>query len=281
MKYLFVSIIFIGFVSCDSEENEVVPAKKLGEEVEITDSISEKTEYLEKDTIILKGVSQTNNGLNYVVYKQGKKGKIIKEGNVIRLTYSLLSPSGEMLKSSESAGDNYAIVQGASFVPEVLDKALLGFKQGDEIKLKVPALHPKMEQFKPGLFDVEDTLTYDLKIKEIIDSQKLEKGVELFLVHEGSGTKITPGDKIGVDFFGFLSNGEAFISSRQISPEFECIVGQECIVPGLDVAFQNMHVDDKAYVKVPADMAYGKKGHASVVPANSDLIYFVTIDYSK
>ena len=108
---------------------------------------------------------------------------------------------------------------------------------------------------------------------------------------------VTPkkGDKIFVNYAGFLTNGSLFDTSyAEIAKEFgkydanrfaqqgytpfEFEYGKkDGLIPGFLEMVNSMKLNDKIMVYIPAKMAYGSQAMGHVIPANSDLVFIVEL----
>lgn len=64
------------------------------------------------------------------------------------------------------------------------------------------------------------------------------------------------GDKVQVNYKGYLEDGSIFDSSEGKSP-LDVTLGSGAVIPGFDAALTGMAVGDKKTVKIPMDQAYG------------------------
>ena len=88
--------------------------------------------------------------------------------------------------------------------------------------------------------------------------------------------KIKTGDNVSIHYTGTLEDGSVFDSSEGREPlEFE--VGSGHIIVGLDEAMPGMKVGEKRKLKIPANLAYGKRGAGKVIPPNAVLIFEVEL----
>ena len=64
------------------------------------------------------------------------------------------------------------------------------------------------------------------------------------------------GDKVQVNYKGYLEDGTIFDSSEG-KPPLDVTLGTGMVIPGFDAALVGMAAGDKKTVKIPMDQAYG------------------------
>jgi peptidylprolyl isomerase len=77
------------------------------------------------------------------------------------------------------------------------------------------------------------------------------------------------GDKVQVNYKGYLEDGTIFDSSEG-KPPLDVTLGSGMVIPGFDAALTGMEVGDKKTVKIPMDQAYG--------PHNAEMVMQIPID---
>ncbi|KAJ1721899.1 hypothetical protein LPJ53_003619 [Coemansia erecta] len=82
------------------------------------------------------------------------------------------------------------------------------------------------------------------------------------------------GDKISVHYTGrLLSDGTKFDSSLDRDQPFEFSLGHGHVIKGWDQGLLNMCIGEKRRLKIPAELAYGKRGAGAAIPADADLVF--------
>jgi len=109
------------------------------------------------------------------------------------------------------------------------------------------------------------------------DPIKTASGLEYWDIKVGAGAEAKPGHKVKVDYTGWLTNGKKFDSSVGTGRPFEFMLGAGQVIKGWDEGVAGMKVGGKRQLKIPADLAYGKKGAAGVIPPDATLIFDVQL----
>jgi len=84
-------------------------------------------------------------------------------------------------------------------------------------------------------------------------------------------TQAKKGDKVQVNYKGYLDDGTIFDSSEGKKP-LDVVLGSGAVIPGFDAALVGMEVGAKKTVKIPMDDAYGKHNAELVMQVPKDQI---------
>ncbi|MFZ0478951.1 MAG: FKBP-type peptidyl-prolyl cis-trans isomerase [Terriglobales bacterium] len=109
------------------------------------------------------------------------------------------------------------------------------------------------------------------------DPIKTASGLQYWDIKAGTGAEAKPGHKVKVDYTGWLTNGKKFDSSVGTGRPFQFMLGASQVIKGWDEGVAGMKVGGKRQLKIPADLAYGKKGAAGVIPPDATLIFDVQL----
>lgn len=94
----------------------------------------------------------------------------------------------------------------------------------------------------------------------------------------GTGAEVKAGDKISVDYTGAIaSTGTIFQSSKDSGQKFDVVIGKGNVIKGWDEGIPGMKVGGTRRLVIPAALAYGASSPAPNIPANSDLVFDVTV----
>lgn len=84
-------------------------------------------------------------------------------------------------------------------------------------------------------------------------------------------TQAKKGDKVKVNYKGYLEDGSVFDSSEGEKP-LEVTLGSGMVIPGFDAALVGMEVGGKKTVNIPMDQAYGNHNAEMVMQFPLDQI---------
>lgn len=109
-------------------------------------------------------------------------------------------------------------------------------------------------------------------------TRTLDNGLKITTLKEGTGAKPVNGDKVTVQYYGFLKDGSSFDNSFRAGRPFQFQVGQGMVIQGWDKGFLELKTGEKAFLEIPYDMAYGPNGKPPTIPAKADLIFYVELE---
>jgi FKBP-type peptidyl-prolyl cis-trans isomerase len=106
----------------------------------------------------------------------------------------------------------------------------------------------------------------------------LPGGLQYIDVKQGTGKTVASGNKISVQYTGWLqSNGKKFDSSYDHGGQpFSVTVGQGQVIKGWDEGLIGMKVGGTRRLIIPPSLGYGAQGQPPTIPANATLIFDVT-----
>jgi FKBP-type peptidyl-prolyl cis-trans isomerase FkpA len=93
----------------------------------------------------------------------------------------------------------------------------------------------------------------------------------------GTGVEAVAGKSVDVHYTGTLVDGTKFDSSHDRRKPFSFKLGAGMVIKGWDEGVAGMKVGGKRKLVIPADLGYGARGAAGVIPPNAVLHFDVEL----
>ena len=106
---------------------------------------------------------------------------------------------------------------------------------------------------------------------------KTSSGLQYVILTSSEGEKPQNGQKVSVNYSGFLLDGTMFDSSYKRNKPFEFVLGQGRVIKGWDEGVALLNEGSKAKFIIPPHLAYGSRGAGGLIPPNSTLIFEVEL----
>ncbi|MGY0560400.1 FKBP-type peptidyl-prolyl cis-trans isomerase [Luteimonas sp. A277] len=108
--------------------------------------------------------------------------------------------------------------------------------------------------------------------------------MEQIEIREGQGDVAEAGDEVTVHYSGWVYDereadrrGEPFDSSLERDQPFVFPLGAGRVIRGWDEGVAGMRVGGQRELRIPAEMAYGRRGAGAVIPPNASLVFEVEL----
>jgi len=102
-------------------------------------------------------------------------------------------------------------------------------------------------------------------------------GLQYWDIKQGTGATAAAGQKVEVQYTGWLTDGHKFDSSVGTGRNFAFMLGQGQVIKGWDEGVAGMKVGGKRQLRIPPQLAYGDRGFPGAIPAGSTLIFDVEL----
>ena len=103
--------------------------------------------------------------------------------------------------------------------------------------------------------------------------------IEIISDKPGDGKKIIHHSWVQIEYTGTFESGEVFDTNVGKNRPLVVQMGMKEVIPGFEQGIMGTTKGTKRKIKIPAKLAYGKKGGGDVIPPNTDLIFeFEIID---
>ncbi len=105
-----------------------------------------------------------------------------------------------------------------------------------------------------------------------------ESGLYIQVLREGEGPRAVPGDRMGVHYTVWISDGSKLDSSFDHQPPepYPTVLGQTPLIDGWTEGVTGMRLGEKRRLVVPHQLGYGERGRPGV-PGYSTLVFEVEL----
>lgn len=258
-------------------------------------------------------VLKTPNGVEFEMLKKGT-GDAIQVNDYVEFNILLEDMQGIVQFSSKEAGQPALVnipektdTQGPNPILDIFKMC----KEGDSLKFMVTPEILGQPQAKDsamyyiGITKVMNEAEYQARVQEEkaksdakiapikntvdefykayiagdLDSKilKTASGLRYLVVEEGAGALAVPGQKVDVNYYGVRSeNGQLFDTSWKRNAPFSFTLGMGQVIKGWDEGVALLKRGSKAFLVVPADLAYGDVDRG-MIKAGDELIFYVEL----
>jgi len=103
--------------------------------------------------------------------------------------------------------------------------------------------------------------------------------IEIISDKPGDGKKIIHHSWVQIEYTGSFESGDVFDTNVGKNRPLVVQMGMKEVIPGFEQGIIGTKKGTKRKIKIPSELAYGKKGGGDVIPPNTDLIFeFEIID---
>jgi len=93
----------------------------------------------------------------------------------------------------------------------------------------------------------------------------------------GTGPGAAAGQRLTVQYTGWLQNGTMFDSSRTRNQPFPLTLGNHEVIQGWDEGLQGVKAGGKRRLVIPPALGYGANGAGGVIPPNATLVFDIEV----
>ncbi len=255
---------------------------------------------------------QTKDGIEYHFVEHHRSGPSPVLGGGALLDIKVYWKDSLMFSSRELHHDFNVMIKDTA--EGSIDRALMMMHQGDSAIFRLNAynfLTHKVNMAIPKGMTPEDKLTFYIRLKRVLSPEKIAREHEKFLeyrrnlepqliddyiqrhpdyhfqlqpnglyiarVKDGKGIRPVEGDSVYINYISYFINGEPFASTLKKGKLFGFRIGDEKVIPGLELAVKQMRQGQVAFVIIPSYLAYGKEGLLDLIPPYSPLVFQVEL----
>jgi FKBP-type peptidyl-prolyl cis-trans isomerase len=150
----------------------------------------------------------------------------------------------------------------------------------ETIKMISEAQSSKSGIDKAKLDELQASEAADLQAyldKKKITAKPNPSGLVYVEVEKGNGKKAQKGQKVTLNYTGYLLNGKKFDSSFDHGQPFEFTLGKGEVIAGWDEGVAMMNVGGTATFVIPSVLGYGSNGAGGDIPPFAPLVFEVQL----
>jgi peptidylprolyl isomerase len=306
-------VLLVIFVGGDGDETPVIPTVSVTPTALPTLPAQTPgvapTSPPELDADILEKSVELPSGLIYIDIVEGF-GDEAQTGEMVAINYSgWLEETGELFDTTVDKTTAARVVLGSSDNIDGWNEGIPGMREGGERRLIIP---PELAYGAEGNSDLgippDAPLIYDITLVDILaplptptpsaaptapaqtpglppasppevdgDEIETESGLIYIDVEEGSGDEAMTGDRVAVNYSGWLQDtGVLFDSSIDSPTAYTVVMGAGGVIPGWEEGLVGMKEGGIRRLIIPPDLAYGVEGQGEI-PPNATLIFDIEL----
>ena len=227
-------------------------------------------------------------------------------GDLATLNITIKAPNDSVIRR---AGFFRVQIEKAKFEGSI-NHALMYMHEGDSVAFLIDAINYfkyDAEEVVPEFIKPGDVLRFDIRMTDVTSIKEFQKerqmlqisglkkeaivlehflkqiGItdsaatnRIFVKHLRKGNGVTPqdGQRVTIDYFGYLVDGSAFDNSYERGIPFSFDLNSKDVIEGLEMGVKQMQVGGKATIVIPSPFAYGEEGLKPVTIAPYTTLVF-------
>jgi peptidylprolyl isomerase len=255
-----------------TEENDSIDTNVVEDDGELmlSDSIDGKANEM---------VFQADDGLR-IEWDIKNPDRPIELNDVVMVNYTARVAAGEVYDSNKKLGKAVPLKSNIGMMVPGWEAGLLKMNIGDKGRIMIPSALGYGENGYLTVVPPDADLIVDIEIMALINPIELNNGVKVYKWSSANeGKTPTKNQLITFDYFAYKmgDNAGLYDNSYQNEAPFSFKFENAGVVDGLHIGMQVMKEGESAFIEIPADMAYGKKGLLDLVPKNTSIVYDVRV----
>ena len=129
-------------------------------------------------------------------------------------------------------------------------------------------------------FVQDKKLIQDYAIAHKLKMNRTDKGVSYVITKQGKGNTAKEGNRITVQYEGFLLDDKVFDSTKGKQP-FSFTLGEGKVIEGWEVGLKNFNKGSEGYLMIPSKLGYGatpiEDSSKMLIPSHSVLIFKIQV----
>ena len=294
IRLLSVALLILSITSCNLEGVKKKTKPNFFESIDT--SKIESIAPVETSLISNKTITDTlENGAKNELVWNGKNGlriewlvkqksNQIQKGNVVLVNYKARVARGEVYDSNVELNKPVPLKTGIGQLIQGWETGLLQMSAGDKGRIMIPSKLAYGEVGILGRVPQNADIIVDIEIVAILEPIELINGVKLYK-YESVTEQVFPkkNQLITFHYFAYRTGDKArmYTNSYEKGEPFQVKFENDNIVKGLHIGLAQISANEKAFIEIPSEMAYGKKGLLDLVPSNTAIVFDVRVESIK
>lgn len=224
-------------------------------------------------------VLMRENGLRIEWTKKNNTNPI-NLNDVVMVNFKARVAGGEQYDSNDPIGEPIPLKTNIGMMVKGWEQGILEMHVGDHGRIMIPNALAYGEDGYLDKVPPQADLIIDIEIVSKIEPIVLTEGVKVYKYKAVSGgTDPVKNQLITFDYFAFTvgSNGHMYDNSYKNGEPFSFKFENAGVVEGLHQGMSVIKAGENAFIEIPAELAYGKKGLIDLVPSKTDIVYDVRV----
>lgn len=276
-------LLIIGLIfSCstegvESKKSEINQTAEDTSRVEANDSLGEEFSVKIDSNSTEK---ELPSGLKIIWEKKNTEPRL-EVGDVVKLDFVGRTSEGKIFDSSRKIGRFIPARIGWGMLIEGWDIALQEMAVGEKAKIGIPSELAYGEKGDMRHIKPNTDLNIELEVKEKLTPIFDSAGIQVYIVEEflknENPRPVKGHQKMMFDYWSFTEDGKRYDSSYEKGHAFVWHIGDQNITYGLRTGLKQLKEGQSAYIHVPSEHGFGKKGLKGMVKPDKDLMFIVTV----
>ena len=216
-----------------------------------------------------------------IVWEVKNANDRLKRGDVVKLDYVGRTSDGKIYDSSRKIDRFIPVRIGWGMLIKGWDQGLREMGLGEKAKIAIPSALAYGEKGDGRRIAPNMDISVELEVKEKLEPIFDSAGIKVYIVEqflEGENPRQVEGhDKMMFDYWSFTDDGKRYDSSYEKGHAFVWHIGDQNLNYGLRTGLKQLKEGESAYIHVPSEHGFGKKGLKGMVKPNQDLMFIVTV----
>lgn len=280
MKYTTLIITVLVLFSCSTEGVKSTKNEELQNDVDTNKSNSDNVIDTTKLDTSAANFKDFGNGLKLAWELKNEEPRL-ESGDVVKIDFIGRISNGKIFDSSKKLKRLIPMRVGWRMQTEGWDLAMMEMAPGEKAKISIPSDLAYGDKGDGRKIPPNSDLSIELEIKEKLEPIFDSAGIKVYVVEEflkdENPKAVKSGQKLMFDYFSLTDEGKLYDSSYEKGHSFVHFRGDKNLNFGLRKGLDQLKEGESAYIHVPAEHGFGKKGLKDLVKPNQDIMFIVTV----